>query len=341
MSKGQVKILSDMLIIEALLADPKMRKNASVLTDLEGFVKNWISSKIDKDNPVESAVNLLTPGVVLLIFKSFGWGRLGFIIAALLDAFDFNPYEMLEPLCAEALSKIKSGEQTTSSQVMSLADSIAQQVSSSSGQPADDGKDLLRHARMINLALIDFEHQNLRLLKNGFDSSQSNLYKMAALPGLKAKDANLLGKIFGFIVVIILGSLGALVVGDIMRGLVGKPPSHQVSGPGSLSPAPTMHVATQTKYPFKSNSPLPASVNGDNSKQNIENIIMQFTKDVYSGLDGKESLIMNNPKFQYIVEEISWLNRAKGYSAVFMPTVWSTKKEMVDSFIDDVAASDK
>jgi len=73
MSKGQIKILSDMLIVESLLADPKMRKNASVLTDLEGFVKNWISSKIDKDNPVESAVKLLTPGVVLLIFKSFGW----------------------------------------------------------------------------------------------------------------------------------------------------------------------------------------------------------------------------------------------------------------------------
>lgn len=333
MSKGQIKILSDMLIVDAILANPKLRKNASIITDLETHVKEYIGKDINKDNPMESAVKLLTPGVVLLIFKSFGFGWLGFVIATLLNVLDFNPYDMLEPLCAEALSKIKSGEQISPAQVMSSADSIAQQVAGTDVQQADDGKNLLRHAKMINLALIDFEHQNLRLLKNDFDASQSNLYKMAALPGFKAKGASLLGKIFGTIIVIILGSLGALIAGDMVKKLIGKSPSPQAAVPA--------HVATQTKYPLKGDQPLPASVNGDNGKQNIENIIMQFAKDVYSGLDGKESLIMNNPKFQYIVEEVSWLNSTKGYSAVFMPTMWSTKKEMVDSFIDDVAASDK
>ena len=120
---------------------------------------------------------------------------------------------------------------------------------------------------------------------------------------------------------------------------MGEAPSHQVSGPSS---SPAMHTATQTKYPSKGDSPIPASISGNNSKQSIENIIIQFAKDVYSGLDGKENLIRNNPKFQYIVEEVADLNYAKGYSSIFMPIkIWKTKKEMVDSFIDDVAASDK
>jgi len=295
---------------------------------------------------MESAVNLLTPGVVLLIFKSFGWGRLGFIIATLLNVFDFNPYEILEPICSEALSKIKEGQLLTSSHIMEIAESAGQQAAGSSEQPADDGAvyssaDLLHHAKMINLAILDFEHQNLRLLKNDFDPSQSNLYKMAALPGLKAKGGTLLGKIFGFIVVIILGSLGALVVGDMFRGLAGKPPSHQVTGPGALVQAPSFHAATQTKYPLKGDSSLPASVSGNSSRENIENVIIQFAKDVYSGLDGKENLIRSNPKFQYVVEEVSYVNSSKDYSSIFMPTIWNTKKEMVDSFIDDVASSDR
>src|SRR5208282_2510141 len=139
----------------------------------------------------------------------------------------------------------------------------------------------------------------------------------------------------------ILGALGALVAGDMLRGLVGKSPSHQVSGPSALVQAPSFHVATQTKYPHKGDSSLPASINGDNSKQNIENVIIQFAKDVYSGLDGKENLIRNNPKFQYVVEEVSYVNSSKDYSSIFMPTIWNTKKEMVDSFIDDVASSDR
>jgi len=345
MSKNQVKILSDILIVEAFLAEPQMRKNGSMLEDIASYVEHWVGSKIDKDNPTKSIVDLLSPAAIMLLFKAFGWGRLGLIIGLAMNVLDINPYELLEPLCSEVKSMVSGGAKVSSSQIMNIAESAAQKATGSGGQSADDGAiyssaELLRQAKMFNLAIIDFEHQNLRLMKNGFDHKESNLYKMAALPGLKPKGASLLGKVFGLLISLILGSLGLLVAGDMIRGLLGEKPAHQVSGPSALSSS--LHVSTQTKYPSKGdNEPLPQSINTSNTTENIANIVVQFAKDVYSGLDGKESLIRSNPKFQYVVEEISWLNRAKGYSAIFMPKIWNTKKEMVDSFIDEVAASDK
>ena len=77
-----------------------------------------------------------------------------------------------------------------------------------------------------------------------------------------------------------------------------------------------------------------------NNDANIENIVIQFAKDVYSGLDGKENAIRSTPGFQMIVHKISWYNSDnKGSALTFIPPNWSSKKQLVDYFIDDVAKS--
>ena len=77
-----------------------------------------------------------------------------------------------------------------------------------------------------------------------------------------------------------------------------------------------------------------------NNTQNIENFLIQITKDVYSGLDGKENLIRNSPAFQAVRDNIAWYNtHNEGSSVTFIPGLFKTKKQLVDYYIDDVAKS--
>jgi hypothetical protein len=65
---------------------------------------------------------------------------------------------------------------------------------------------------------------------------------------------------------------------------------------------------------------------------------MQFAKDVYEGLDGKESIISNTAGFRAVADRISFFNRNSLNSPeVWIPSEFKSKKQMVDYFIDDVA----
>jgi hypothetical protein len=75
-----------------------------------------------------------------------------------------------------------------------------------------------------------------------------------------------------------------------------------------------------------------------NSLENIDNFIVQCAKDVYNGLDGKEGLIRETAGFQevkHMLVQYNWNNKGAAYT--FFPAIFSSKKKMVDNFIDDVA----
>ena len=78
-----------------------------------------------------------------------------------------------------------------------------------------------------------------------------------------------------------------------------------------------------------------------NNEQNIEDMVVQFAKDTYSGLDGKEQIIRSTPGFQNVVHQIASFNgHNQNSSQTFMPPSLRSKKQLVDYFIDDVAKSD-
>jgi hypothetical protein len=134
-----------------------------------------------------------------------------------------------------------------------------------------------------------------------------------------------------------LTAAGLITVGAIVEHFTGQHESGE-----SEPAAPSGPVSTQTKYHLLNNGPIPSQMAISNTPQNIEDMLIQFAKDTYSGLDGKESLIKSTPGFQYVKEKIAWQNVYNpGSRTIIIPPIFSSKKQMVDYFIDEVAAADK
>lgn len=363
MSNSEVSFCVDTLLVETVLADPKLYKKAGFVQDLLSKVKDYFSHQIDKNNPVKSVIDILAPGALWLLFQSIGIGKWGFLLGLLMDTFHIDVSGMLTSLWNKVKEMISGGKKASSAEVDQATQSTVQEFNKpptpeeeqqgmealkkkqqEQQQQADDQKiysslELLEDARMFRLALIDYEAQSLRLTKEGI--------KKTAGPfgATKAKGTSLLGKIFGWIIKLALASAGLMVAGDIANEAMGRPSAlsgtyqrGQDSAPQTQ--APTGPTSTQKKFPFKADGSLPATMPMVNNTQNIENFLIQITKDVYSGLDGKENLIRNSPAFQAVRDNIAWYNtHNEGSSVTFIPGLFKTKKQLVDYYIDDVAKS--
>jgi len=363
-SNSEVSFCVDTLLVETVLADPKFYKKAGFVQDLLAKVKDYFSHQIDPSNPVKSVLDILAPGALWLLFNSLGIGKWGALLGLLMNVFHVDVSGMLSSLFNKVKALISSGKKASSADVDAMTDSAAQEFNAppspeeeaqgmqalkNRAPPAENAADdkrvyssleLLSDARMFRLALIDYEDQSLRLTKEP-------VIKMAGFFGsTKSKGTSLLGKIFGWVIKLALASAGLMVAGDVANEVMGQPSAlsgtyqrgqeHSESQPAA---PPTPH-STQTKFPLKTDAPLPGTLPMVNNPQNIENFLIQITKDTYSGLDGKESIITNSPAFQAVKDNIGWFNvHNEGTAITFLPGMFKTKKQLVDFFIDDVAKS--
>jgi hypothetical protein len=306
----------------------------------------------------------LAPGALWLLFQSIGIGKWGFLLATLMDVFHVDVSGMLTSLWNKVKEMIGGGQKTSSAAVDAATESTVQQFNdpatpqeeqqgmtilkqkqnptenSASDHKVYSSLELLKDARMFRLAIINYEAQTLRLTSEGFD-------KTAGFFGsTKSKGVSLLGKIFGWIIKLALASAGLMVAGDVANEVLGRPSAlsgtyqrgQESQNEGTRSSTPPR--ATQTKFPFKGDSPLPQSFPLVNNDSNIENMLVQFTKDTYSGLDGKEIFIRNSPAFQAVKDDISFFNvHNPNSAAIFLPKHYRTRRALVDYYIDDVAKS--
>jgi hypothetical protein len=141
-----------------------------------------------------------------------------------------------------------------------------------------------------------------------------------------------------------LSAAGLMVAGDVVNHFLGrKNDLDGKDGPKESVNAPAMHVATQTR--FKLNPSLQDAKHGSTWTEQVTNdpsaisaMLVKFTKEVYSGLDGLESVITSAPHFQAVLNDIVWYNHnAKGDPVIFIPNYFTSKKSIVDYFIDEVA----
>lgn len=347
---SEINFYVDTLLVESALAEPHLYKKAGFITDALSRIKEYLASKIDKEHPIPSVLNLLAPTAITMLFRSLGFGGFGLLLGLLTTVFHVNVAGMISSLYEKVKEMISGGEKVHPSQIDQAVNSTIEEQSSppspsemeegyqalqkQQGQaPADDGKvysslELLHDAKMISLALIEYEKQNMRLTKTADFSSFTKSFGPT-----RAKGTSLLGRILGWIFKFALTAAGLLIVGAIADHFLGGGESH----PTSSGP-----VASQTKYHLIGDSPLPREMPITNTPDNIDNMIVQFAKDVYSGLDGKEGLIKNSPAFKVIKQKISWTNMYNpGSSSVMIPPIFTSKKQLVDYFIDDVAKSDQ
>ena len=350
-TSGEIRFYVDTLLVETALAEPYLYKKAGFIADALSRIKEYLASKIDKENPVSSVLNLLAPAAISMLFSSMGFGKFGLLLGFLTTVFHVNVAGMIKSLYEKVKEMISGGQKVSAGQI----DQSVQETIQSFSQPsttqeaeegyqsyrqqqpslADDGKvysslELLHSAKMINLALIEYERQNMRLVK---EADRSSFLKNFS--GTKAQGTSLLGKILGWIFKFVLTAAGLITAGAIVE--------HFMGGGGQSEPeTPSGPVSTQTKYHLVGNSPVPNQMPISNTPQNIEDMLIQFAKDTYSGLDGKESLIKSTPGFQYVKEKVAWQNVYNpGSRTIIIPPIFSSKKQMVDYFIDEVAAADK
>jgi hypothetical protein len=363
-SNSEVSLCVDTLLVETVLADPKLYKKAGLITDLMEKVKAYFSAHIDPEHPVASVLKVLAPGALWLFMRSVGLGGWGMLLGWLIDVFHIDVPGMLGTAFEKVKEMISGGSKVSSAQVDSATQAIAQDHAQPSSPqeaqeayqkmqekqqeaPADDhvysSLELLHDAKLIRLALIDYEQQSMRLMKEGARPSMMSF--LGGYSSTKAKGSSLLGKIIGWIIKIALVSAGLMVAGDVANSLLGRPSA--LSGtyqegkdnkPTETESAPAAPRSTQTKFPFKGDAPLSISWPMVNNPANVEAMIIQFAKDTYSGLDGKEGLMRNSPAFQNVKDDIEWFNiHNPGTTAIFIPHRYPSKKALVDYFIDDVA----
>ncbi len=364
-SRSEVSFCVDTLLVETVLADSKFYKKAGVVTDILNGAKGYFDANIDKKNPVASVIDVLAPGALWLLFRSLGLGKWGMLIGLLMDVFHVDAWGLLRSLYNKVKTLISSGEKVSSEQIDAITNEAAQEHSQPAtpqeaqegyqalqekqkkpeGAWADDGKvysslELMHDARIISLALVEYEHQKMRLTKEAI----SPMDFFSSFSGTKAKSTNILAKIFGWVIKLALASAGLLVAGDVLNKMVGRPNAldrtyqRGKETPEASAPVVSRPVSTQTKFKLKADAPLSSTWPLVNTPENIENMLIQFAKDVYSGLDGKESIIRSSPAFQDTKDQLDWFNiHNPGTAVIFIPGNYSSKKQIVDTFIDDVA----
>jgi len=190
--------------------------------------------------------------------------------------------------------------------------------------------------------MTEYEKQSMRL-------TNSTDYSLISVGASKSAVGQIIGKIISMIFKIALASAGLMVAGDVVNKIVGRPNSidhtyqrdYSTPSGNSAETTNTNVSSTQNKYPLKSDAPLNGSFPITNTSDNIGNMIIQFAKDVYSGLDGKDNLIKSTARYNAIKEKIQFANAYNpGSSSILIPPIFTSKKQVVDYFIDDVANAD-
>lgn len=356
----EVSFYIDAMIVETLSSNNLLVKNAqseNILNSLIGKIQNYVNNQIDPNNKVKSVLDILAPGAVKMLFSALGFGWTGTFLGLAMNIFHIDTVEILE----SAYEKIKqlltnSQDGVSSAQIDNIVNSSVQDHASPvTQQEADEiekkmqaksNLSHLRDAKILKLALLAYNPKN-KLAASSFLSIFSNK---------KDKMLSLLAKILGWIFKVVIGSAGLLVSGDVVNKFLNRPNAidgtyqrgrtEDESTVTNVSAIP-VSISNQTKFPINpsyhdeilNTSSSPWIINITNNESNIQQAILDFTKEVYKGLENQDSNILNSNKFNNIVDTITWYNRSSsGGPIVFIPKFFTSKKNLVDHFIDEVAS---
>jgi hypothetical protein len=377
-SSNRASTYVDFLIVQALLEDPFLHKKAQQAEDNEitpsaagATVQNYVNNNIDHNDKVGSVINMLAPGVIWTTLGMMGFGKIGFFLGLADRVFHLDVASILRSIGEKLKEALSGGKQMTSDQVRSIVqgavgehntpatqeeaqDAARQQAAQQTEPPAqaNDGafaRDL-RYAKLLSLAISEYAKEQRFNKKTAIRKNGDFFSWFGSQKKIKA---NLLGRVLSFLFLVFLASAGLMVLGDAINHFLGRPNAIDNpirdgkpvgEGPASSSGLP---AATQNKFlPNPSYQDIHHDTvnaswveNTPNNNESIGQMLINFAKEVYQGLDGKESDIQSSPRFQTLVDTIAWYNHmAINSPVVFIPRMFSTKKQLVDAFIDDVAS---
>jgi hypothetical protein len=357
-TKSQTNNYLDLLIVGTLAGQTSLSKvgqdTSGLMSGITDKIKSYVSNNVDPNDKVGSVINMLAPGVISTTFGAFGLGKIGMLLGLAARFFHIDVAGILRSIWQELKSELSKG-QTTSDKVDQIVQNAVQEHSTpATPQEAEMAQNQtsqaqdLRQAQLLSLALDAYQ---VDLLKNG---APKNDGWFSYFSGKKGKTTSVLSRILSFLFRVIIASAGLMVAGDLMNHFLNRPNAidnpirgGQPVGPGTETPVTTTTQTTQTNLPInpsyqdtvRNSSTLNWIESVPNNQSSISQMLINFAKDVYSGLEGQESIIQNSPLFQNVAETIAWYNHTSaGEPIVFIPRMFATKKQLVDSFIDDVVS---
>lgn len=352
-SNRDISFYVDIMVVETIMKDDALFKQAAssgLVMSLVGKVKDYVGAHIDPNNKADSLINILGPGAIWTAFRAFGFGWLGTLITLAMKVFNIDLGAAVISIWGKLKGEIEGDKPTTSAQVDSIvqsaiqdntkpltqedADKVENQIKSSSYDQS------IRDARLVKLTMIQFH--------NGTLHKEAGI--LSSLTGRQSKVGSTLSRVIGLIFKVALASAGLMVAGDVVNKFIGRPNAldgsiQQGKPVQQAAPAPAMPATKQTKFKQKpsyklehNNSNVTWTEHVPNNEQSIGQMLVGFAKDVYDGLDGQESNIEGTAGFQAIQDRITFFNRnAQNSPVVFIPSEFTSKKQIVDYFIDDVA----
>jgi hypothetical protein len=344
MKQSAVSFYVDTLIAETILQDHPIQKTAGELSNLLSMVGSYFSAHVDPNDKAGSVLNMLAPGTIWSTLSSIGLGRWGLALGAAAAMLHLDISGMLSSIWGNIRSMLSGGHPISSDHVDAAVQSAVQEHAPQDAQHANtlSINSSLREAKIFRLAMDEYEKQLFRLTKEGSNNEEW----LAAFGQKKPPTASLLGKLIGWVFKVALASAGLMVAGDVANKFLGRPNAIDHTYQAGKTPADTSAPASttsQTKFklnPSFQNTPEPRpwGVQITNDPGSIENMLVNFTKDVYSGLDGKEEVIRSSPLFQAVKNQIVWYNhKAEGEPTVYIPQIYTNKKSIADNYIDQVA----
>jgi len=359
MIKSEVSLYVDTLLVESLLTNPQIVKTAqgSMASGLVESVKSYFGNHIDPNDKAGSLLNIIAPGAISVVFAGLGLGWFGTLIGLAMNIFHVDIKGILSSIYDKIKSVIGGGGLMSSSQV----DGIVSGAVSSLSKPATEAdlKSLPAGAipkaasknsdiRFVRIAMIMY-HNEYEVTKLAAKPGESSMF--SSYSEKKVATERLLSRVIGWFFKIAIASAGLMIAGDVINKFLGR--SNALDGslkdgkPTREETGFTPPAATTTQKKFKLNpSYKMRTYNSEdgwveryqNSNAGIDSMLVNFTKEVYQGLDGLESVIRNTTGFKVILDVILDFNYAgSGNSIVYIPRMYQTKKAIVDFFIDDVA----
>lgn len=348
MNKDELQYLSDTAVIELLASDLPMTKQAGLFDQL-GFnsvassIKQFVAENIREDVPgryAGSVINLLTPGIMWKIHPILG------AAAAVAHSLGFNLTTIFSRIKSSLQGPLSEQGGISLGELDSLVkDAVGLSATSASLEPARELVSTAQWRRRPyyggHKPQIPFGHQKgAPLLMRVF----GNLGKMRGR-------VLVAGIIVWFLKTLLLSSGLVLGAGALTSLFTGKDKERPTEVTQESAPGAGYQQKPTTQYQVQPTSSLEASGRGEkyfpNDKANlwivplinksINNTLLTWAIDVYPQLAKHEEELLNSSKFNQTVQTLKRNYNRKRPDSLIMPQEFHSRKQVVDTFAEDVA----
>jgi hypothetical protein len=343
---NNVKNYNDLMLLDILLSDNNLSKKAQLglLSGMSGnivdTVKSYVGNHINENNKTASVINLLAPAAISAILQSFGFGGLiSKLLGLAVSVFHIDVYSVLKGI-GDKLTPMLSGDQKVSKQ--QIDEVVSSAVKEHTGEATQQDEDALNKLRQKSASMQIRQVKILKIAMQSYEKSRTMyVYAMGKSSFLKGGVSNMLSALLRLIFTTIISAAGFMVAGDVINSALGKPSGFTQN----VAPLQSTQQTSQKRFKVKSSYqdkafPKYMSFNIPNNEASISNMLVDFAKEIYDGLDQLGLNIRLSPGFQVVKDRIVNYNISnQGDNLVFIPSYLTSKKDIVDFFIDDVAES--